>query len=92
MTWRATSGRPYPAEVAEGWRGVVATAAIAAGDVVLTVPGHVLMSGRSASADLDLAAALEKHGAALTPADRLARPSLPFCQLNKHCVSSCNKD
>ena len=56
-----------PALFREGWRGDVAP-----GDVVLRVPGSLLMSARSAARDPDLAAALETHGGALTPAERLS--------------------
>ena len=73
--WATSSGVEAigcaPADVSEGWRGVVATADVAPGDVVLRVPGALLMSARSAAADPDLVAAFESHGAALTPADRL---------------------
>ena len=62
-----------PAEVAEGWRGVVATADLAPDDCVLRVPGDILMSHRSAAKDPDLALVLESpEGQPLTPADRLA--------------------
>ena len=62
-----------PAEVAEGWRGVVATKTLAKGDCVLRVPGDILMSHRSAAGDPDLAVVLDSpEGHALTPADRLA--------------------
>lgn len=56
----------------EGWRGIAATADIAPGDVILRVPGSLLMSARSASTDRDLCAALETHGQRLTPTERLA--------------------
>ena len=73
--WATSSGVEAigcaPADVSEGWRGVVATADVAPGDVVLRVPGALLMSARSAAADPDLVAAFASHGAALTPADRL---------------------
>ena len=61
-----------PALFREGWRGVAATGDVAPGDVVLRVPGSLLMSARSAARDPDLAAALETHGGALTPAERLS--------------------
>ena len=61
-----------PALFREGWRGVAATGDVAPGDVVLRVPGSLLMSARSAARDLDLAAALETHGGALSPAERLS--------------------
>ena len=61
-----------PALFQEGWRGIAATADIAPGDVVLRVPGALLMSARSAARDPDLATALETHGAALDPAERLS--------------------
>jgi histone-lysine N-methyltransferase SETD3 len=61
-----------PALFREGWRGVAATGDVAPGDVVLRVPGSLLMSARSAALDPDLAAALETHGGALTPAERLS--------------------
>ena len=73
--WATSSGVEAigcaPADVSEGWRGVVATADVAPGDVVLRVPGALLMSARSAAADPDLVAAFASHGSALTPADRL---------------------
>ena len=52
--------------------GVAATGDVAPGDVVLRVPGSLLMSARSAARDPDLAAALETHGGALSPAERLS--------------------
>ena len=61
-----------PALFREGWRGVAATGDVAPGDVVLRVPGSLLMSARSAARDPDLTAALETHGGALTPAERLS--------------------
>ena len=61
-----------PALFQEGWRGVAATADVAPGDVVLRVPGSLLMSARSAARDPDLAAALETHGGALNAAERLS--------------------
>ena len=74
--WATSSGveaiRCAPGEVSEGWRGVVATDDIAADDVVLRVPGELLMSARSAARDPDLVAAFENAPSpGLTPADRL---------------------
>jgi hypothetical protein len=61
-----------PAEVAEGWRGVCATAAIAPNDCILRVPGDILMSHRSAVQDPALKAVLmTAAGLELTPAERL---------------------
>ena len=54
------------AYVAEGWRGVVATAPIEDGGVILEVPERVLMSARSAVRDPRLRAALVQH-AGLSP-------------------------
>ena len=71
----ARGARPVkcaPAEVTEGWRGVVATDSIDAGEVVLAVPGELLMSRRSAMSDPTLAAVLEgPEGEALSPTERL---------------------
>ena len=74
--WATSNGveaiRCAPGEVSEGWRGVVATDDIAADDVVLRVPGELLMSARSAARDPDLVAAFENvPPPGLTPADRL---------------------
>lgn len=40
-----------PAFVAEGWRGIVATQQIMPGDVLVTAPERLLMTGRSARRD-----------------------------------------
>ena len=74
--WATSNGveaiRCAPGEVSEGWRGVVATGDIAADDVILRVPGELLMSARSAARDPDLVAAFENvPPPGLTPADRL---------------------
>ena len=75
-TWATAEGVEAvscaPALFREGWRGVAATGDVAPGDVVLRVPGSLLMSARSAARDPDLAAALETHGGALSPAERLS--------------------
>jgi histone-lysine N-methyltransferase SETD3 len=47
-----------PAFVAEGWRGIVATAPLAPGDVLLAAPAALLMSRVSAQRDPQLSAAL----------------------------------
>lgn len=40
-----------PAYVSEGWRGVVATAPLNAGDIVMLIPSRLLMSATSARQD-----------------------------------------
>lgn len=55
------------AEVTEGGRGLVATRPIQAGDVVLKVPGTLLMSTRSARRDPVLKALLSRGGQELSP-------------------------
>ena len=51
-TWATAEGVEAvscaPALFREGWRGVAATGDVAPGDVVLRVPGSLLMSARSA--------------------------------------------
>ena len=83
-TWATAEGVEAvscaPALFREGWRGVAATGDVAPGDVVLRVPGSLLMSARSAARDPDLAAALETHGGALGDRDGyacVARTSAP---------------
>lgn len=50
-----------PAYVAQGWRGVVATQQLSAGNVIMSVPQQLLMSVISARQDARLAAELERH-------------------------------
>ena len=79
--WRWASSRGVVAvrcesrDVAEGWRGIVATEDIERDAVVLRVPGALLMSARSMNEDTQLCDALRAHdssaGAGLTPADKL---------------------
>ena len=61
-------------DVAEGWRGIVATEDIERDAVVLRVPGDILMSARSMERDEQLRDALRTHGEtrSMTPADKLA--------------------
>ena len=49
-------------DVAEGWRGIVATEDIERDAVVLRVPGDILMSARSMERDEQLRDALRTHG------------------------------
>ena len=79
--WRWASSRGVVAvrcesrDVAEGWRGIVATEDIERDAVVLRVPGALLMSARSMNEDTQLCDAFRAHdssaGAGLTPADKL---------------------
>eukprot|EP00803_Ostreobium_quekettii_P008543 evm.model.scf_2881.1 EVM.evm.TU.scf_2881.1 scf_2881:1985-3226(+) len=55
------------AEVTEGERGLVATRQIHAGDLVLKVPGELLMSTQSARRDPDLRGLLSRGAQELTP-------------------------
>jgi len=50
-----------PAFVADGWRGVVATAALLPGDVLVAAPAALLMSGRSARRDAVLGPLLQQQ-------------------------------
>ncbi|KXZ46488.1 hypothetical protein GPECTOR_43g924 [Gonium pectorale] len=50
--------------VEEGWRGIVATRDLQAGEVVLRVPERLLLTSRSARRDPQLSAALLEAGAA----------------------------
>ena len=79
--WRWASSRGVVAvrcesrDVAEGWRGIVATEVIERDAVVLRVPGALLMSARSMNEDTQLCDAFRAYdssaGAGLTPADKL---------------------
>ena len=79
--WRWASSRGVVAvrcesrDVAEGWRGIVATEDIERDAVVLRVPGALLMSARSMNEDAQLCDAFRAYdssaGAGLTPADKL---------------------
>ena len=79
--WRWASSRGVVAvrcesrDVAEGWRGIVATEDIERDAVVLRVPGALLMSARSMNEDTQLCDAFRAYdssaGAGLTPADKL---------------------
>ena len=78
--WRWASSRGVVAvrcesrDVAEGWRGIVATEAIERDAVVLRVPGALLMSARSMNEDTQLCDAFRAHDSsagAMTPADKL---------------------
>ena len=80
--WRWASSRGVVAvrcesrDVAEGWRGIVATEAIERDAVVLRVPGALLMSARSMNEDTQLCDAFRAYDSssagAMTPADKLA--------------------
>lgn len=65
LAWCSTQGiqmhHVQPGMVAEGWRGVVATAALSPGDVVMSVPEVLLMSVLSAQRDPQLGQALAHH-------------------------------
>lgn len=56
----------------QGRRGIAAIADIEPNEVILKVPGSVLISARSAERDHELKVALETHGQQLTSAERLA--------------------
>ncbi len=79
--WCEKSGiKRYGIEAAfveHGWRGVVATEAIAAGATILEVPEGLLMTGRSAMADAHLRRVLE------------ANPGLSPVQVCLHVAMQC---